>query len=76
MAALPHTLRRYDERAGEILLSEALDHPNRVFQLVHVMGLLTLGELLDGLLRRSGSPARAGRGGAGWSSPTTSPPRS
>jgi predicted transcriptional regulator len=52
--ALPHTLRRYDERAGEIRLSQALDHPNRIFQLVHVMGLLTLKDLLDGLLRRSG----------------------
>ncbi len=52
-ADLPHTLRRYDETAGEILLSQALDHPNRVFQLVHVMGLLTLGDLLDTLLARS-----------------------
>ena len=32
---------------------QALDHPNRVFQLVHVMGLLTLSELLDSLLARS-----------------------
>jgi predicted transcriptional regulator/DNA-binding XRE family transcriptional regulator len=54
VAALPHTLRRYDERTGEILLSEALDHPNRVFQLVHVTGLLSLRGLLDGLLERSG----------------------
>jgi predicted transcriptional regulator len=54
VAELPRTLRRYDERAGEILLSQALDYPNRVFQLVHVMGLLTLGPTLDGLLARSG----------------------
>ncbi len=54
VADLPHTLRRYDERAGEILLSQALDYPNRVFQLVHMFGLLTLGPVLDGLLARSG----------------------
>ncbi len=52
-AELPHMLRRYNETAGEIVLSQALDHPNRVFQLVHVMGLLTLGDLLDALLARS-----------------------
>jgi XRE family transcriptional regulator, fatty acid utilization regulator len=54
VAELPNTLRRYDERAGEILLSQALDHPNRVFQLAHMLGLLTLGPVLDGLLARSG----------------------
>jgi predicted transcriptional regulator len=54
VAELPNTLRRYDERAGEILLSQALDHPNRVFQLVHMHGLLSLGRTLDGLLKRSG----------------------
>lgn len=54
VADLPQTLRRYDERAGEILLSQALDHPNRTFQLVHMFGLLTLGPVLDGLLKRSG----------------------
>jgi len=54
VADLPQTLRRYDERAGEILLSQALDHPNRVFQLVHMFGLLTLGPVLDDLLARSG----------------------
>lgn len=54
---LPQTLRRYDERAGEILLSQALDHPNRIFQLVHMFGLLTLGPILDGLLARSGIAA-------------------
>jgi XRE family transcriptional regulator, fatty acid utilization regulator len=51
---LPHTLRQYDERKGEILLSQALDHPNRIFQLVHVSGLLELSEQLDALLARSG----------------------
>lgn len=50
---MPNTLRRYDERAGEIQLSMALDHPNRVFQLAHMYGLLALGPLLDQILTRS-----------------------
>jgi hypothetical protein len=37
---MPDTLREYDEAGREVLLSEALDHPNRVFQLVHVAGLI------------------------------------
>jgi predicted transcriptional regulator/transcriptional regulator with XRE-family HTH domain len=51
---LPHTLRQHDEDRREVLLSEALDHPNRVFQLVHVAGLIEQRELLDQLLDRSG----------------------
>ncbi len=53
VAEMPNTLRRHDERAGEVLLSEALDHPNRVFQLVHVCGLIEQRQLLDRLLARS-----------------------
>ncbi|MDG4647757.1 short-chain fatty acyl-CoA regulator family protein [Roseibacterium sp. SDUM158017] len=48
------TLREYDEARREVLLSEALDHPNRVFQLVHVAGLVELSGLLDELLAQSG----------------------
>jgi predicted transcriptional regulator/transcriptional regulator with XRE-family HTH domain len=51
---LPGTLRQYDEARGEILLSEALDHTNRVFQLVHMAGLLEQRDLLDRLIQRSG----------------------
>ncbi|OYW49890.1 MAG: XRE family transcriptional regulator [Rhodobacterales bacterium 32-66-7] len=51
---LPGTLRQYDEARREILLSEALDHTNRTFQLVHMCGLLEQRELLDGLVARSG----------------------
>ncbi len=51
---LPYTLRRYDEDRREILLSEALDHPNRVFQLAHVAGLLEQRPLFDDMLARSG----------------------
>lgn len=51
---LPDTLRQYDEARREILLSEALDHTNRTFQLVHMCGLLEQRALLDGLVARSG----------------------
>ena len=51
---LPGTLRQYDEARREILLSEALDHTNRTFQLVHMCGLLEQRALLDGLVDRSG----------------------
>ena len=54
VADLPATLRRHDEAQREILLSEALDHPNRTFQLVHVAGLLEQRALFDSLLARSG----------------------
>ena len=51
---LPGALRQYDEGRQEILLSEALDQPNRTFQLVHMLGLLEQRGLLDGLIARSG----------------------
>jgi XRE family transcriptional regulator, fatty acid utilization regulator len=51
---LPGTLRQYDEGRREILLSEALDHTNRTFQLAHMCGLLEQRTLLDGLVDRSG----------------------
>ncbi len=51
---LPGALRQYDEPRREILLSEALDHPNRTFQLVHMAGPLEQRALLDALIQRSG----------------------
>lgn len=51
---LPGTLRQYDEARREILLSEALDHTNRVFQLVHMACLLEQRPLLDALITPSG----------------------
>ena len=47
VADLPGALRQYDEANREILLSEALDHTNRTFQLVHMAGLLEQGALFD-----------------------------
>ena len=50
VAEMPDSLRELDEERREIRLSEALDHPNRVFQLVHVCGLLEQGAVLERLL--------------------------
>ena len=61
VAELPDALRQYDEARREVLLSEALDHPNRVFQLVHVSGLIEQGAVLDGLLSQSGLDDAHGR---------------
>jgi hypothetical protein len=36
------------------VLSQALDHPNRIFQLVHVMGLLSNSNLFDEVVARAG----------------------
>lgn len=51
---MPDTLRDYREDLREIRLSEALDHTNRIFQLVHMCGLLEQRELLEQLIARSG----------------------
>ncbi len=58
---LPRTLRQYDQARGELLLSEALDHPNRVFQLVHVLGLIEHRDTLEALLDSTGIDDRQGR---------------
>ncbi len=51
---MPYALRDYHEASREIRLSEALDHNNRIFQLVHMCALLERRELLDQLIQRSG----------------------
>lgn len=61
VADMPQSLREYDEDRREVRLSEALDHPNRVFQLVHVAGLLEQKDLLDDILERSGLTDAKGR---------------
>lgn len=60
-AELPNTLRRYDEARREVLLSEALDQPNRIFQLFHVAALIEHGALLDDLVGQSGIEDARGR---------------
>lgn len=61
VAEMPGTLREYDEGLREIRLSEALDHTNRVFQLVHVSCLIEHAALLDDVLSRSGLDDAHGR---------------
>ena len=51
---MSHALRTYESGAGTISLSEALDHPNRVFQLAHVLCLIEFHDLLDALTENSG----------------------
>lgn len=53
-------LRHYDEAAGVIHLSEALDHQNRVFQLAHVLGLVEFSKLIEKLTQRIGITSEAG----------------
>ncbi|MCE8007487.1 helix-turn-helix transcriptional regulator [Aestuariivita sp.] len=54
VAQMSGGLRTYDEDRRVVLLSEALDHPNRVFQLVHVCGLIEQEAVLDRLLAEAG----------------------
>lgn len=61
VAEMPDSLREYDEPRGEVRLSEALDHPNRVFQLVHVAGLIEQESLLEEILSGSGLSDAHGR---------------
>jgi len=50
VADLPGTLRYYDQSARELLLSETLDYPNRLFQLTHMIGLLEYAETIDAII--------------------------
>ena len=53
LSEMPDTLRIFDRDQGEVVLSEALDHPNRVFQLAHVLGLLACNDAIDRLVEAS-----------------------
>jgi predicted transcriptional regulator/transcriptional regulator with XRE-family HTH domain len=61
VAEMAGTLRDYDATERLVRLSEALDHPNRVFQLVHVAGLIEAREVIGALLERSGLQEPLGR---------------
>ncbi|GAA4217752.1 hypothetical protein GGQ68_002266 [Sagittula marina] len=54
VSEMPDSLREYDEPRGEVRLSEALDHPNRLFQLVHVAALIEQKDLLQDILGEAG----------------------
>jgi XRE family transcriptional regulator, fatty acid utilization regulator len=53
-------LRVFDRRASNIMLSEALDHTNQVFQIAHVLCLVEQQDLLDRLTEKSGLAAKPG----------------
>ncbi|MBU2533552.1 MAG: DUF2083 domain-containing protein [Alphaproteobacteria bacterium] len=57
---MKEALRFYDEEAGTVVLSQALDHQNRIFQLAHVLCLIELPELLRELTREIGIASEAG----------------
>lgn len=54
-------LRIYDEQAGKIKLSEALDFPNRGFQLAHMLGLIEFNEQIEDLTSDIGEAHDSGR---------------
>ncbi|MXQ08047.1 DUF2083 domain-containing protein [Alphaproteobacteria bacterium GH1-50] len=54
LSEMPDTLREFRRDAGQVLLSEALDHPNRVFQLAYVAGLLVTSELVAARIAKAG----------------------
>ncbi|MBV2358606.1 DUF2083 domain-containing protein [Thalassococcus sp. CAU 1522] len=58
---MPDALRLFDDGRRVVGLSEALDHPNRVFQLAHVLGLLEAAETVDGLVAESRLDTEAGK---------------
>jgi XRE family transcriptional regulator, fatty acid utilization regulator len=58
VAEMPQSLRRHDAARAEIWLSEAMDHPNRVFQLVHVAGLLEASPIFDALVAQGPDDAQ------------------
>ena len=61
VSQMPHALRRYDADRRSVLLSEALDHPNRVFQLLHVSCLIEHEELLESLVEQASIEDDGGR---------------
>ncbi len=50
-------LRVYDAGAARVTLSQALDHPNRVFQLAHVLCAVAYPDVLDAVVADSGITA-------------------
>ena len=54
------SLRIYDKEKSVVRLSDALDHPNRVFQLAHVLCLVEFPNILDNLTKNSAISSEAG----------------
>lgn len=54
-------LRIYDEEGGKIKLSEALDFPNRTFQLAHMLGLVEFSKQIEELASDAGDENSNGK---------------
>lgn len=58
--AMGNNLRVHEKDAGVIRMSKALDYPNRVFQLAHVLCLLEFNDVLEKLTGGSGISSDSG----------------
>jgi transcriptional regulator with XRE-family HTH domain len=76
VADLQSSLRNYDAESKTVILSEALDYPNRIFQLIHVGCLIEHKALLDNLVEQSGISDQRGRARCRLSLQITLPQRS
>ena len=54
-------LRIYDKQAGKIKMSEALDFPNRTFQLAHMLALIEFSDHIDALTAAIGNDNDTGK---------------
>ncbi|MFY0690356.1 MAG: DUF2083 domain-containing protein [Paracoccaceae bacterium] len=54
------SLRFYDEQNARIHFSRALDHPNRVFQMAHILGVVEFGDVIHELVENSGIVSEQG----------------
>ena len=61
LSDMPDTLREFRRAEGQVRLSEALDHANRVFQLAYVVGQLTASEVISARVAESGLSDETGR---------------
>ncbi|MDE0697761.1 MAG: short-chain fatty acyl-CoA regulator family protein [Boseongicola sp.] len=57
---MSEALRIFDRDQATVFLSQALDYPNRTFQLAHVLCLLEADQILDGLVSDSGITSSTG----------------
>lgn len=60
IAEIGDSLRIYDSAERVLVLSEALDHQNRVFQIVHVLGLIEASDTIAFYMERAALPEARG----------------
>ncbi|MGB0846666.1 MAG: helix-turn-helix domain-containing protein [Thiolinea sp.] len=59
--AMHQALRIYDKEGKKIILSEALDFPNRKFQLAHMLGLIEFNQQIEELVADIGDDKQTGK---------------